>query len=264
MTVALKRAKGDLIWIDAVLSFNRQRSASVTKHPIETGAYVSDHTTIENPTFSVNGVISDVDFNLQRPNISPSEESAEGWTKKQFENNVPIPSTNVEIAGGVSKYTRYLPESVSQFFTEQSPSVVVGSVTRPKTADALEADLIEILKGKEKVSLIEFSGNRIKKVWDSCVMTSLTFDETPDSGDALWPNMTFEQVVYALSVNVPIPQQVKKDVKNKASPTTGKGSQSPTKGAANLEDPKTTPTNNSRAVSGDISAAALTQKSNNQ
>lgn len=259
MTVAIKRAKGDLIWIDAVVQFNRAFQSSVTKHPIETGAFVSDHTIIENPVLTVSGVISDVDFNNQRPVISETDKMAKGWKTKQFENNVPVPDDNVMISADNNVFKKYLPESVSQFFPEQAAGVVVGTVTRPKTAESLESDLIEIRTMKEEIDIVEFEGDRIKKIWSSCVMINLMFEENPESGDALWPTMTFEQVTYAKSVNVKIPQKVKPEVKNKAAPTTGKGSQSTTKGQCTLSDPKTVPTYNSELGS----EAVKTQKANN-
>ena len=259
MTIAIKREKGDLIWIDAVIQFNRTFQSSVTKHPIETGAFVSDHTIVENPVLNISGVITDVDFNLQRPVISESDKLAKGWRTKQFENNVPVPDNAVTVSGDNNVFKKYLPESVSQFFPEQPASVTVDPVTRPKTAEALENDLIEIRTNKELVDIVEFDGKRIKKIWANCVMTNLGFDENADSGDALWPNMTFEQITFAKSTIVEIPTKVKDSVKNKASSTKGKGTQSADKGETNTANPEQVPTYNSRLGS----EAVRTRNANN-
>lgn len=247
MTVAIKRAKGDIIWFDAVLQFNRQNSASVSKHPLETGSYITDHTTTENPIISLNGLITDVDFNLQRPQVA-------GLNQKQFVNNVPLNGSTVDVQADGGKYSKYLPESVSQFLEDDAPSVTVTPITRSKLTDSLEEDLIQIWKEKEAITLVEFSGNKIKKTYTNCIVTNLTFNESGDSGDALWPNMTFEQVAFAKSSNVKIPQNVSAKVKNAAAPTNGKGSQatapSPTGAPAAGE------VNFSKAVAADISQAA--------
>ncbi len=256
MTLAIKREKGDLIWIDAVVQFNRAFQASVTKHPIETGAFVTDHTIVENPVLTVSGVITDVDFNLQRPVISESDKEAKGWKTKQFENNSPVPDNAVSISSDTNVFKKYLPGSVSQFVKEQPVTATVSEITRPKTAEAIEKDLVEIRTVKELVDIVEFVGDRIKTVWKNCVMTSLNFKENADSGDALWPSMTFEQVTFAISVDVKIPQQVSKEVKNKAAPTNGKGNQSTGKNQCKLEDPKTEATTNSKKVVGDVSAGS--------
>ncbi len=245
MTLAIKREKGDLIWIDAVIQFNRAFQASVTKHPVETGAFVSDHTIVENPVLTVSGVITDVDFNLQRPNLPEAAKAEKGWKTKQFENNSPVPDNAVSISSDTNVFKKYLPESVSQFVKEQPVTATVSEITRPKTAEAIEKDLVEIRTVKELVDIVEFVGDRIKTVWKNCVMTSLNFEENADSGDALWPSMTFEQVTFVKSESVTIPTEVKAEVKNKAAPTTGKGNQTGDKNKCPATDPKTSATDNS-------------------
>lgn len=47
---------------DAAIDTNRSFSTKVTSHPVETGVNISDHVTIDNPTFSVKGVVSDAAF----------------------------------------------------------------------------------------------------------------------------------------------------------------------------------------------------------
>ena len=225
MTVAIKRSKGDIIWFDAVLQFGRQYSASVTKHPLEDGSYITDHTTTENPVISLSGVITDADFNLQRPVISQEDVEENKLQQKQFVNNLPLDKSTVFITESGGKYGEYLPESVNQFLEDSSPFVQMVGFPRPVSTNAIEEYLNNIWKSKEAVSLCEFDGNKIKKVHKNCIITSLGFNETPESGDALWPVMTFEQVSYAISKDTSIPKNVSAAVKNKASGTNGKGNQ---------------------------------------
>jgi hypothetical protein len=242
MTVALKRSdefNNGLIWFDAVLQFDRQHSASVTKHPLETGASVTDHTTIENRVFTIAGVISNVDFNVQRPSNTSGGGSRASRSLKQFENNTPVPENNVVISGDNNKFLKYLPESVSQFFDEKPQDATFGSVTRPIDAFFLEKELITIWESRELVTLVEFDGNAVKTTHVNCVMTNLTFAEGTDSGDALYPTMTFEQVKFVKSLSTVIPANVSATIKNRASGTAGKGQQSVDKGAASAAVPKT-------------------------
>ena len=51
-----------VIVFDAAIDTNREFSASVTSHPVEIGVNVNDHVTVENPKFSVRGVVSDAAF----------------------------------------------------------------------------------------------------------------------------------------------------------------------------------------------------------
>jgi hypothetical protein len=225
MTVAIKRENGSIIWFDAVLQFNRQRTASVSKHPLETGSFVTDHTTTENPIFTVSGLITDVDFNLQRPVVSTEDAKSNSIKTKPFVNNDPLVDPTVTIQSDGGKYSRYLPESVTQFLEDSAPSVAVTPITRSKTSISIEEDFIQIWKTKELITLVEFSGSKVKSVYNNCVLTNLSFNETPDSGDALWPSMTFEQVSFAKSSVAKIPQNVTDKMKNKAAATNGKGNQ---------------------------------------
>lgn len=248
MTVAIKRSKGDIIWFDSVMQFNRQRTASVSKHPLETGSYITDHTTTENPVITISGLITDVDFNLQRPVVSVDDAKANGIQQKPFVNNDPLSNPTVRIESDGGKYSQYIPESVSQFLEDDAPSVSVTPITRSKSAIAIEDDLIQIWKNKEAVTLVEFTGSRINKLYTDCIITSLVFNENADSGDALWPEMTFEQVSYVLSTSVKIPQKVSNAVKNKAAPTNGKGNQAVAPSACNADSSKPTNYSHSNAT----------------
>jgi hypothetical protein len=61
-TVLSNAWKTVVIIFDAAIETGRNFSAGVTSHPVETGVNVSDHVTIENPKFTVKGVISDAAF----------------------------------------------------------------------------------------------------------------------------------------------------------------------------------------------------------
>lgn len=51
-----------VIVFDAAIETSRKFSATVTSHPVETGVNVNDHVTVENPKFSLKGVVSDAAF----------------------------------------------------------------------------------------------------------------------------------------------------------------------------------------------------------
>src|ERR1700745_2602783 len=60
----LNKQTGDLIWFDAVTNLSDSYSGQVTTKPIETGSVISDHVTVHNNGINFNGIISDVDFNV--------------------------------------------------------------------------------------------------------------------------------------------------------------------------------------------------------
>lgn len=221
MTVAIKRKNGDLIWFDAVLQFSRQYSASVTQHPIESGGVITDHTILDNPIIQLSGVISDADFNLARPIITQSDADNFKITNKQFVNNAPV-NTKVTITEQ-NTLGRFLPESVGQFLPVPTISVEVPASSKPKSAEMLQDDIRSMWQSREEFELISFRGSTIEDTFDNCIITSLDFTETPDGGDALYPNLTIERVTYVKSANVKIPQDVQDSVKEQASPNQGKG-----------------------------------------
>lgn len=228
MTVAIKRHNGDLIWFDAILGWAQQYSATVTKHPIEGGGQVADHTTIDNPKLTIQGVVSDADFNLTRPIISIHDADSYGITQKQFVNNSPVRSSP-EITYAASKYAKYLPEEAQRFLPQNSPTVYVPDSPRAMRSAYIENMLTAMWGDKEEFELVEFEEDTIKRVFVQCVLTNVAFAEDPDSGQALYANLSMEQVKYANSVNVKVPQRVKDDMKSKTAEQKNKGKQA-TKG----------------------------------
>jgi len=234
MTVAIKRENGDLIWFDAILSFGRQLSGSVSKHPLETGAVLTDHTTIENEVISFSGLITDADFNLHRPLIDAATATQFDLINKQFVNNTPVASTpnggaliNNILINETSSLIRFLPESVGQFFDSKAPSVSLNPQTPTKVISAanVQARLIDIFNQRENFILLSFDSNKIIDSFDNCVMTSLNLQEDPDSGDAVYPIITIERVTYATSTSVKIKTRVSPSVEKKAADQQNKGKQ---------------------------------------
>lgn len=208
MTIAVLRENGDLIWFDAILQFSERYTGTLSAHPLESGNVVNDHTTINNLEITLQGIVSDADFNLDRPTIT--EDDTRDWhiNNKQFVNNSPV-TTGVEIdyKPGLSKF---LPESVGQFLTPTVPTVTVPAFDRPKFAARIKDELIAIQTKAENFSLVDFQQGRIWRVLDQCVLTGLDFTETPDSGDAIYPNMTIVQARYATTKSTTVPKQAKK------------------------------------------------------
>lgn len=242
MTIAIQRVEGGLIWFDAVTKFGRQLSGAVSKHPLEKGAKVTDHTTIENEVITLSCILSDADFNLGRPLVDSQQATEYGLTNKQFVNNTPVSGTdstgttytNVSVDTG-SDLTRFLPESVGQFFGTDRPQVTVTEVPKAKPAEAVKADLITMFNTGEEFTLLDFSGEVIQTAYTNCIMTNLHFEEDPDSGDAVYPVMTIERVSYATSTSVKIKTRVAASVAGSAATQVNKGSQNPDRGTSDKD-----------------------------
>lgn len=243
MTYAIRRENGDVLYFDAITNVEEQYTATVTKHPLASGAFITDHTIVDNKKFSIKAVLSDADFNLNRP-------SDEGWksvTNKQFVNDTET-QVPVKITSNGAKWRSFLPEVVSQFTANTIPTVVVTPQSKIKTAHAVRFDLIDMFEKKEAFTLVEYNTNLTARLWDTVILTGLSFSEDADTGFGLFPNMQMEQVTYTNVENVAIKLKTTPNKGRKTGTTTKKASETgddaatqPTKqaektAAANLAD----------------------------
>jgi hypothetical protein len=193
--IILRRANGDIIWFDAVTNYDTTYSASVTKHPIATGGYVSDHTTTDNVVLQINAVLSDADFNLQRQLVEVrSVNGIEITRDKQFTNN-----TQVVYPVKISEKTtinRILPEVIAQFTKDTIPDAFVTPQDKVKTALAVKLDMIKMWRNREEFQILDVVDNTVVEQFSPCIFTNLTFREDETTGNGVFPSMTIEQVVF--------------------------------------------------------------------
>lgn len=238
MTVAIQRKNGDLIWLDAVLSYRREYRSSVSRHPIEDGSVVTDNISKENPKFSISGVISNADFNTTRPFISTAEANAFALSARGIYNSQPVQGTKSGVAdngveyvqqggpvigGGASPLTRFLPETVTQFLDGQPPSVEVPDQQRPNWVEEVEDILTSIERDNELITILEFKGNLIQKAIPDCYVTSLSVSETPETGDAFDVTLDIERVTFVTLKETKLSSDVVNKLKKQSAEKTNKG-----------------------------------------
>ena len=232
MSIAIKRKNGDLIWLDAVVTYSRQYSSSITKHPIESGSSITDNVSKENPRFSINGIITNADFNTTRPLITPDEAKENKLSDRRIYNSQPIPDGASPIIGkGASSLLKYLPTSVTQFTGISAPSVTTSDSQRPDWVYDVEEILRETERTHELVSILDFSiKGVIRKVYDDCYISNITFAETVDTGGSFDLNMELEQVTFVtLEDEVLSEDVVNNEIKGKVSSEKNKGNKTPEK-----------------------------------
>jgi hypothetical protein len=209
MSIVIRRDNGDILWFDAITQYDVTYSSSVTKHPVATGGYVSDHTTNDNVILQISGVLSDADFNVSRPpnlgslptfkfdtgdHVSTDENGLYKPTAKQYTNNseVVYPVT-INDKGSINKI---LPEVIAQWTKESIPDVYVTPQDKAKTAKAVQRELIGMWKSREEFQVLDLLDDFVLDSFGPCVFTNLNFREDETTGDALFPNMTIEQVTF--------------------------------------------------------------------
>lgn len=212
MAIVLRRANGDIIWFDAVTSYDTTYTATVTKHPVATGGFVSDHTTTDNVVLNISGIFSDADFNLSRPVIKtgslgvadprlaqnpyqPSTNFAtDAYVQKQYQNNTQTVYP-VQISQK-SSINKILPEVIAQFTKDTIPEVFVTPQEKAKTAIAVKLNLVDMWRNREEFQVLDIENGAVLERFGPCVFTNITFREDENTGEGVFPVMTIEQVVF--------------------------------------------------------------------
>lgn len=228
---------GGFLLFNAVTSWNRAYSGTVTEHPIDSGGSVADHFISANPTFTMSAVISDSDISTTSFLLSDEEGN------EPFNTTAPPSAVTVESTDS-SLLMRYIPSTISQFLPDTTPSVVMDEFKGDIFGTTLEGiqDILANLISGEGVNQItgqwealirpvflyetDESLTLIKKLPvnnnKSLILTSLNFREDTETGYGLYADMTFRLVRFANIKKVSLPPElvqapVKKKVATKKS-----------------------------------------------
>lgn len=217
------------LYFDAITSFSESLTGAVSSHPIDGGGTITDHFTKENPRFTFSGVISGVDISYHARSVVDDI----GNTSL---NSTDVPEA-VKINSSNSALLKFVPDNIGQFFTPTSPSIVLAAQS-PETLESIRDNLREGFLDPSPVQLFLYDlGNLRTKPIDNLIMTSLDFKEDPDSGDALWCDVTLEKVTFTTTEATQIPQGITSalvaaDLKDKADSMKDKGTQDSSVGEA--------------------------------
>jgi hypothetical protein len=248
MSLALRwgdddKDEGGFIYLNATTLYTQSYTGQVTKHPIDSGGEITDHFINNNPTFNVSGVITGDDINTSSYLIQDLVGNA------PFNVNEPPTAVNVG-STDLGVLSNFIPTSIGQFLPSVDPEV---------TMDAQRADLLEQIRNAltnlvsgfrineqtgqfEKViqivRLFEYDGINLKRIINNLVITSINFKEDVNTGYALYPDFTFEQVSFAGIKKTTIPKDVVDSLKKKAATKESKGKQDSTVNSGN-NPPKT-------------------------
>ncbi|MEL3799231.1 phage baseplate protein [Pseudomonas aeruginosa] len=215
MSLALVAPNGDMVYFDAVLNWNRSSQSQVTQFPTEAGSVIADHVVNQNRKCTLNGVISDADFNLTRPAFTASDLQQNGITPKPFVNNSPVGDTIRITPGTDSSWSQFLPETLAQWTDSDRPQVEVQSRVYARLAREIAEDIQALQRNREQVTILDFStAGLIQQVHKGLIITSLEFPENAETGDGVYLNITFEQIQVTATVLEETPRNVAEAVKN--------------------------------------------------
>ena len=199
--IGIMRPNGDVINISVITSYGLDYRNTVTSHAVENGTKISDHVQAENLQIGLRGVIVEADITGYTGVYSTSDLIEQN---KEFR----------VVASG------------------STASVVQGG-------QAVKEALLSARNNKELLTVLEglpttIGGNVPLKnntsFFQNCVITSLSFNEDGDTGDAVEVQLSLEQIriVKLREVVVNAPKQ-----------TTGKGTTGKNKGNTSNGKPTT-------------------------
>lgn len=187
MSIAIAFENEDVVWIDAVLSFGESLSGRVTEHPVEDGSVISDTVIKDAPSFSLSGIISNADLMFGRP----LDIKNYGGVLNQTE------FYPVNVSGNKpGKLSKLIPESVSFFTSEDTPSVEFdGDLSQFDFASKVKERFRAAQNNGEALTLVEYESGTIKDMKADLYIQNVSFNETPDTGDALEFSISLTKVV---------------------------------------------------------------------
>jgi hypothetical protein len=169
MIIVLQEQKSsDTVVFSSVTSFDESYSGKITEHPVENDSKITDHFVKDSEKFRISGIVSDYDF------LNPNKTTAQ--TIEGYDNVFLRSATTAKFENGV--LTTY--------------GVVIPAQL---TMEAVKAKLYSIQRSGSMCTILMYSDtNNIINYKLNCVMTSLSFKEDENTGYAIYPEMTFEQI----------------------------------------------------------------------
>jgi len=236
MALALIFEDDSTIYLDAVTNYTKSKSSSVSQHPVDRSALITDHITKENPTFSLRAVVSSADFNTTYTRPVELVEGGQETPPIPPEQNSPVNGATIS---NPSTLLDYLPGSIGQILGNVVTSDVNVDPFRGFTHEIVRDRLIRAWEDSEILTLLDIDfdiafGRYVStRIIENVVMERFEDNEQVDTGDALVANFTFRQVRFATIKEVDVQvdqtssggQPVEGEVADKSASVENKGDQ---------------------------------------
>ena len=216
----------ETISLDVINSFGEDYSSNIAQNTVENGYVISDSISINNPKFSIGGVITDSKFRVKGQLVVFNGNT---FVKSQGDNR-------------------------DQFQT----------ISDDDYAEKVKARLIKLWENKEIFGILEATdinnvkGSKVRDIFP-CVLSSLGFSKS-DAASAIYPTMAIERIRYATvtigKVTNPVAELSRKyeadRLEQSKTTNVGTGVKSDEKGS----DPVTASTADAKAMLGNLAGEA--------
>lgn len=241
MALALLFENDDVLYLDTVTNYSKSRSSSISNHPVDSSATITDHVSKQNPSFSMRAIISAADFHTTFTRPLEIIEGSEQNPPVSSEYNQPVTGAVIE---SPSSLLDLLPGSVQQFISSQSFSSITVDPFRGYNHQIARDRLESAWDNSEIITILDYdydisTGRSVAiNLIENCLLERLEDAEDVDTGDSLTVNLTFRKVrfAYLKEVDVEITQQTSSEVADEAASESDKGD------VTSEAERKTTPT----------------------
>ncbi len=209
MQYVLKTKQDELLWLDAVIGIGEQYVGSLTNHPIESGATITDHFILSNDTLSLTAVVSNYDFLIGRNTVG----DLTGVIVTSSQEATPV-VVNYNSPGVLSKV---VPEAISNLVSPSLPEAVFATRGEVSNEETIKAFLKILQKRAEIVSILGFDETKgfvLVEDYTDFVITNLSFSRSPDDIDALVFSCSFEKPKFVSTQRAAVPTTVTKGLEN--------------------------------------------------
>lgn len=200
MAIALLFPDSSILYCDAVTSYVKNHTSSVSNHPIDKSAFVTDHIAKDNPKYSIKGVISAADFHNP---ISQSPQITGDDSQHIIDPSTNVPTNELQISDPSGGMAGMLPESIRQFLTQETPVNVYSDPFRGYFHEDARSKLQRAWEKSELITILDYDYDNqhgfsiSSRQYENCLITNYQDSEDPSTGDSLEFSLQFQEVRFA-------------------------------------------------------------------
>lgn len=207
MSISIMFEDESVLFVDAVTNYTKSRTSRVSEHPVDQARVIADHVAKDNLSLAIKGVVSSADFHSEHARPSEFTDQYPYKVASEYDN----PVNGVQINAGDSLLD-LLPGSIRQFMTDAPEGQVTGDPFRGYSHEAARDRLNRAWDDSERLTILDYdfdihNGRVINvRMFENCLISNLTDNEDPETGDAYYFTMQLKQVrlatVKEVEVNV--------------------------------------------------------------
>lgn len=199
MSLSILFEDDTVLFLDAVTSYVKDRKSNISENPVDKARVVTDHVHKDNLTFNIKGIVSSADFHSEYARPSTFTDDFPFLSSSEANRSV----NEVEINSGDSLLD-LLPGSIRQFISEETDfSGVTGDTFRGYSHESARDRLNQAWDNSEVLTILDYdydihNGRTVNvRVFENCLIQTLTDTEDVETGDSYQFSMTLKEVRFA-------------------------------------------------------------------